>query len=410
MKKALSFILAVIMLMTLIPSAAFAATDTGSPKSAGKAALTSISVTAGNNASSGKITLKWNAVDGADKYEIWRSSSKTGSFKRQYTTTKTSYINSTAVAGKTYYYLVKALNAKGKVVSESKSVSRVCDCAAPVVSSSIVASTGKIKLTWKPVDGAVKYEVWRSTSKTGTYTKQYTTTGTKYTNTAATAGYTYYYKVKAIGASSSANSAFSNITYRTCDCAKMNVAVDWNEKGNVVFSWDKVSGATSYKVYRSNTSKGTYKLLAETKSTTYTDTTAKVGYYYHYKFVAVSSRSSAADSAPLMGTACPVPAQPKNLKVTKDYGNWCFKLTWNAVSGADGYYVLMGDSANVDIMFVSKPVENGTSTTYPFFFRPENGPQTRYVCIVAYKELSNGDIVLSEPSNIVSFTENSTSL
>ena len=53
-------------------------------------------------------------------------------------------------------------------------------------------ASGKPQVTWNKVEGAVKYEIWRATSKDGTYTKMYTQSGTTYTNTTAKAGVTYY--------------------------------------------------------------------------------------------------------------------------------------------------------------------------------------------------------------------------
>ena len=61
----------------------------------------------------------------------------------------------------------------------------------------------------------MKYGVYRSTSKNGTYSLKKTTTSTSYTDTSAVAGKTYYYKVKAIGSNTSANSAYSSIKYIT---------------------------------------------------------------------------------------------------------------------------------------------------------------------------------------------------
>ncbi len=54
---------------------------------------------------------------------------------------------------------------------------------APVVTASNVSSTGKIKLTWNAVDGAKKYNVYRATSKSGTYKLVWTTVKTSYINT-----------------------------------------------------------------------------------------------------------------------------------------------------------------------------------------------------------------------------------
>ena len=49
---------------------------------------------------------------------------------------------------------------------------------APVVTISNDEDTGKIELTWKAVKGAAKYEVYRATSKNGTYSRRTTTTKT----------------------------------------------------------------------------------------------------------------------------------------------------------------------------------------------------------------------------------------
>ena len=67
-------------------------------------------------------------------------------------------------------------------------------------------------LKWTPVDGVVKYEIYRSTTnKADSFKKIYEVAGTakSYTNSKATKGVTYYYKVKAVHTNTNANSAFS---------------------------------------------------------------------------------------------------------------------------------------------------------------------------------------------------------
>ena len=58
-------------------------------------------------------------------------------------------------------------------------------------------SSGKPIVKWTTVSGATKYDVYRATSESGTYTLIKTATTNSYTDTTATAGDTYYYKVKA---------------------------------------------------------------------------------------------------------------------------------------------------------------------------------------------------------------------
>ena len=166
-----------------------------------------------NVAKSGKIKLTWDKVDGAVKYEIWRSKTgKDGSFARIYTTANTSYINTSATAGTLYYYKVKAVHSNSNANGPfSATVKQTCDLAKPDVTISLNAK-GKPTLNWDKIDGAAKYEIWRSkTGKTGSFGKIYTVTGTAttYTNKLAETGTLYYYKVKAVYTDTSANSAFS---------------------------------------------------------------------------------------------------------------------------------------------------------------------------------------------------------
>lgn len=73
---------------------------------------------------------------------------------------------------------------------------------------------GKIRVTWTKKTGAYKYQVYRSTSKTGTYKLVKTTTDTKFVNTGLKAGQTYYYKVRCVASGcSDFKSSFSAIKY-----------------------------------------------------------------------------------------------------------------------------------------------------------------------------------------------------
>ena len=69
--------------------------------------------------SAGKPKLTWNAVAGASKYYIYRSTEANGTFEHLYSTKNLFYTNKSAVAGTTYYYKVKAVS---KVKSSANSV------------------------------------------------------------------------------------------------------------------------------------------------------------------------------------------------------------------------------------------------------------------------------------------------
>ena len=240
---------------------------------------------------SGKPYIYWSAVDGANRYEVYRSGSKDGTYSFLDSTANLNYTDSKANAGTTYYYKVKALAADGTDSSLSAAVAITCRCARPVVTPDYLTSTGKPYIYWGAVDGAGKYEVYRSGSKDGTYTLLGTTTATNYTDNKANAGYTYYYKVKAISeVKSTANSSLSAAVAITCRCARPVVKTDyWASTGKPYIKWDAVDGAGKYYIYRSGTRNGTYTLLGTTTATNYTDSKANAGYTYYYKVQAISS-------------------------------------------------------------------------------------------------------------------------
>ena len=157
---------------------------------------------------------------------------------------------------------------------------RAAGTASPVVSASNVASSGKVKLSWEPVEGAVQYKVYRATSKTGSYRLMKTTTSTTYTNTSAEVGKAYWYKVKAIHSNENANSAYSSVKSRTCDLARPDVTIAVDRFGEPVLSWGAVKGAKEYKVYRAESKNGTYRLLKTQAYPGYTDTLAESGKRY----------------------------------------------------------------------------------------------------------------------------------
>lgn len=74
--------------------------------------------------------------------------------------------------------------------------------------------------------------------------------------------------------------------------------------GSVTISWESVLGATSYDIYRATEKDGKYSEVGSSKTTSYTDKSAKSGKKYFYKIVAVFPQSSQASNSPsTQGTA-----------------------------------------------------------------------------------------------------------
>ena len=261
---------------------------TGSPESIEAPVLKATNV-----ASTGKIQLSWNAVEGAAKYKLYRSADNK-TWTRLTTTTSTTATNTQINAGEKYYYYVTAVDEKGNESEASNVVARMCDLARPTLTLSNVASTGKIQLSWTAVDGAVKYQIQRSLDNK-TWEHLAYTTNTTATNTKAEAGVTYYYKVRAIGENSAANSAYSSVKSRMCDLARPTLSITLNSAGKPKLSWNAIDGAVKYQIVRSTDNKN-WEHLAYTTNTTATNTKAVAGTKYYYK-VRVIAENTAANSA-----------------------------------------------------------------------------------------------------------------
>ena len=259
--------------------------------------LTAPSVKTDYLISTGKPYIKWAAVAGASKYEVYRSGSKDGTYTLLGTTTATNYTDNKANAGYIYYYKVKAVNANSIKSNYSATVAATCHCARPVVKPDYLISTGKPYIKWTAVAGASKYYVYRSGSSNGTYKYVGTTTATNYTDNKANAGYTYYYKVKAVSkVSSGANSYYSVVIGATCHCARPSVKIT-TSNGSPRLTWNAVAGANKYYIYRSTEANGTFEYLYSTKNLFYTNKSAEAGTTYYYKVKAVSKVKSTANSA-----------------------------------------------------------------------------------------------------------------
>ncbi len=144
--------------------------------------------------------ISWSKVSGATKYQVYRATSKTGTYTKVAETTSTSYTNKSLTTGKTYYYKVRAYSMVGteKVTgSYSAVVSAKPVPAAPTGVKAARVSNSSLKVSWSKVSGTTKYQVYRATSKTGTYTKVGETTSLSYTNKGLKNNKTYYYKVRA---------------------------------------------------------------------------------------------------------------------------------------------------------------------------------------------------------------------
>ena len=258
-------------------------------------------VTGGNDAQ-GRPTLKWNAVTGAAKYEVYRARSKDGDYIKYSTVTGTSYTNTSYIEnGNTYYYKVRALKSDGtagawsSIVSVTYRAASTGTLSAPAVTGGNDAQ-GRPTLKWNAVTGAAKYEVYRARSKDGDYIKYSTVTGTSYTNISYIEnGNTYYYKVRALDANGTAGawSSVVSVTYKQTLSAP-TVTGGNDAQGRPTLKWKAVTGAAKYEVYRARSKDGDYIKYSTVTGTSYTNTSyIENGNTYYYKVRALDANGTA---------------------------------------------------------------------------------------------------------------------
>ena len=240
----------------------------------------------GNSSTSGKPMLTWNAVSGATSYKVYRATSQNGTYSLLGTVTATSYTNTGAKAGTTYWYKVKAVNSAGES-AYSNTVSGRATVTTLTMGHS--ASSGKPQLTWKAVSGAASYKVYRATAKNGAYTVINTTKALTYTNTGAALGTTYYYKVEALNASGKSMGFSAVVEGKVAPVLAVRYS---GVSGKPQLTWKAVPGATEYQVYRSTQQNSGYTKINTTTSTSYVNTGAKAGTTYYYKIVAVKGTAA----------------------------------------------------------------------------------------------------------------------
>ena len=152
-------------------------------------------------------------------------------------------------------------------------------------------SYNSIKLTWnKAINGANGYAVYRSTSKDGKYTLRKTITSKntiEFTDTGLDTNTTYYYKIRAYRmiADKKKYGSYSEIVCAKPVLSKTTITVSSTSK-KATIKWNKVLGASGYKVYSATSSNGTYSLkktITSINTLSYTNTNLVSGKTYYYK-------------------------------------------------------------------------------------------------------------------------------
>ena len=281
------------------------------------------------------VELSWTTVHGATRYELWVWDSVND--WRQIGgdgLTGTTYTYTDLVAGTTYFYTIRAVNADGETSAWSDQVSTVTATHTPAATASqpsdssassavdptptpsptvavlsapvltAQAAEDGVELSWTTVHGATRYELWvwdsvndwRQIGGDGL-------TGTTYTHTDPAAGATYFYTIRAANADGETSA--------------------WS---------DQVSTATATATPTATPTQTPAATV--TPTSTPTDTTGQPS---------DSSAASAVDPTP---TPSPTVAALSVPVLTAQAAEDGVELSWTTVRGATRYELFVWDSVN----------------------------------------------------------------
>lgn len=146
-----------------------------------------------------------------------------------------------------------------------------------------------VKLTWTKSENATGYDVYRSTQESSGYSKvnKSPVSSVSFTDKSLKTGTTYYYKVKALRTEGdeTAESDYSKYVSAKPYLSRPSVKLTAGKKKMTV-EWNRISGATGYKIYRSTKKSSGYKCVktvTKSSTTSYMNKSLKKGTKYYYK-------------------------------------------------------------------------------------------------------------------------------
>ncbi len=266
--------------------------------------------------SNSTITLSWQSNSDVKSYEVYRSDSLHGPYKRILVksnqsahSTYFSVIDSIADY-RMHYYLLKLVSKCSGIWSPDTLSGRryYSGLYAPTSVSASDGNSGYISLTWSDANSGTTstFHIYRSLRCSGPYQEiaivnsssrsLYSYYTNSYSDTVPDAA-TYYYTIAAFdvnGKGSSPSTCESG--YSTTLSAPYNFTVSQGAYANAInLSWSTVTGATQYQVYKATSCSGPYQKISLIATTTYYGSmTAYDSVFndstYYYQVAGVTSR------------------------------------------------------------------------------------------------------------------------
>lgn len=374
-----------------------------------------LNVSASDGEFEDKIRVTWEASAGATSYEVYRADSFSGQKMKVTSTASTTHDDKSLLSCDVdFYYWVKAINSYGdSELFYSDLGYKSCPYVPDLNSNetdginsnetdgnnentaenstenhnnadaeliflpppdNVSASDGtypeKVRITWKRVEGADLYKIYRHSDCCGQRTMLGSTTNLYFDDMEISSAAVNYYWVKA--ADAKATSAYSHYDsgYRMLrplppvnvnaskgsDVSRIHVTWSPGQRPSSSLSCNNTCGnikmvekVDKYEIYRSEWSGGARVKIGTTSNTWFNDydiPCSPCGYVYYYWIKAINAAGISPYSDYATGYAYKTIQDPNDIRATDGTIYHCIRITWSPIAGARSYNIFR--SASLD--------------------------------------------------------------
>ncbi|MGW2618332.1 fibronectin type III domain-containing protein [Streptomyces sp. NPDC001500] len=325
--------------------------------------------------------LSWSAVSGASSYEVQRSLALEGPFSSVSTPTQsTVWTDSSAAAGTTYHYRVRALDIAGNASPYSAPVRLDATELKPLPPTNVSARgwVDRNTVGWQyGGDASHRFHVYAAESVTGPWARLTETpvSGHAYDDVTAPVGQVRHYQVRTVTThGTESNPSATASATRTGDFTPphMPYGLDaWNGTDGVHLVWTANTDDTDHYLVMREAMFGAWEQIAVVRDVKYLDAGGPVDAQFGYTVRAVDAAGNISPMpepgyGTVYGKRLPVyekPVAPASVTATAENGN--VRVEWTASTSTDvaGYYVYRTTSWDPTQAYSVSPLLTGTTFT-----------------------------------------------
>ena len=320
-----------------------------------------------------RITLSWASVDEDDLvgYNVYRSTRPDANFVQlsgdggtDYTTGRTSYVDSTVGAGVLAYYRVSTVTS-GFESERSEFVSAIAEADSIASLDGVTASGGitRITVSWTSADAddLEGYNVYRATQSDGTYSRltgiegtDHTTGQSSYVDSGLVGGQVFFYRVSVVttagesGVSDFAGATVQSDTRPPAAPTFIEGEADADDPEVLTLTWtapttdsngDELTGVASYTIYRSDASAGPFTKVGTSTTPQFQDSGLEAKTTYYYEIEALDTEGNIGPRSSVTAAATGGVDVPSNVRIVSTTPSSAgdppvVTISWDASSGA----------------------------------------------------------------------------